>query len=516
MTRVQSKQCSHCASEFDIHQEDRDFYDKVSPKFGSYTAEMPAPRLCPSCRERRRLAFRNERKLYRRKCDASKKNIISIHSPDKPYQVYSQKIWRSDARDPMDYAHEYDPTVSFTEQFWDLMSRVPMAPLTSEFTQQENCDYTNSSWPWKNCYMSFEWAFCENVLHSKSIFYSQDCIDCSYSSHLTDCFQCVDSERCTSSSYVQYCTDSSFLQWCYNCHNCQFCINCDNLTNKKYCIENKQYDSKEAFEKAKAGYVYTPRGFKKLTHWRLVGNEDVTEAKNVSHAKNSSYVSTCSDIENVKFARDVFDVKDSYDFYSWWENVQLCYELQESGRNVMRSAFLYLCRNNISDSYYCYYCTNSSHLFACVWLRHKKYCIFNKQYTKEEYEKIVPQIIENMKQAGEWWEFFHPSLSPFGYNETTAQEDYPEDKDSVVALGYKWSEYEKPLPTVERMIEAKKLPRNIQAIPDTIINHVISCSETQKPFRVTSMELEFYRKHDLSFPMFHPDVRHAKRMQLRK
>jgi hypothetical protein len=30
-----------------------------------------------------------------------------------------------------------------------------------------------------------------------------------------------------------------------------------------------------------------------------------------------------------------------------------------------------------------------------------------------------------MIETGEWGEFFHPSLSPFGYNETVAQEYYP-------------------------------------------------------------------------------------------
>ena len=30
-----------------------------------------------------------------------------------------------------------------------------------------------------------------------------------------------------------------------------------------------------------------------------------------------------------------------------------------------------------------------------------------------------------MQETGERGEFFHPSLSPFGYNETVAQEYYP-------------------------------------------------------------------------------------------
>jgi hypothetical protein len=76
-------------------------------------------------------------------------------------------------------------------------------------------------------------------------------------------------------------------------------------------------------------------------------------------------------------------------------------------------------------------CYDSSYLFGCDGLRNKQYCIFNKQYTQEEYEKIVPQIIAHMQTTGEWGEFFSPSISPFGYNETIAQDYFPESREIV-------------------------------------------------------------------------------------
>ena len=88
-------------------------------------------------------------------------------------------------------------------------------------------------------------------------------------------------------------------------------------------------------------------------------------------------------------------------------------------------------------------CYNSEHLFGCVGLRNKKYCILNKQYTQEEYEKIVPQIITHMQTTtakdgagSERGEFFDPQLSPFGYNETVANEYYPLSKEQAIARGY--------------------------------------------------------------------------------
>jgi hypothetical protein len=90
---------------------------------------------------------------------------------------------------------------------------------------------------------------------------------------------------------------------------------------------------------------------------------------------------------------------------------------------------------------------NCSNLFGCSGLKSASYCILNKQYTKAEYEILVPKIIEHMMKisspsdegdahrAGgvmEWGEFFPSSMSPFGYNETVAQEYYPMTRDEVL------------------------------------------------------------------------------------
>jgi hypothetical protein len=48
-----------------------EFYEKVSPIFKGRKYSIPTPQLCPECREQRRISFRNERKLYKRKCDAT-------------------------------------------------------------------------------------------------------------------------------------------------------------------------------------------------------------------------------------------------------------------------------------------------------------------------------------------------------------------------------------------------------------------------------------------------------------
>ncbi|MEK7517669.1 MAG: hypothetical protein AAB583_03910 [Patescibacteria group bacterium] len=62
---------------------------------------------------------------------------------------------------------------------------------------------------------------------------------------------------------------------------------------------------------------------------------------------------------------------------------EVCYECLDSNK-CYNSAFLYD-SNNCNDCNYCALCISCSDCFGCVGLTHKQYCIFNKQYTKDEY-----------------------------------------------------------------------------------------------------------------------------------
>jgi len=158
-----------------------------------------------------------------------------------------------------------------------------------------------------------------------------------------------------------------------------------------------------------------------------------------------------------------------------------------------------------------YCCQNVSHLFGCVGVRNKEYCILNKQYEKAEYEKLVARIIEQMQKTGERGQFFHPSLSPFGYNETVANEYYPSTVEQVHPQGFNRSFYEAPAPTAETIIQGKDLPNTIDEVSDDILKSAVACEVTGKLFRIEAKELAFYRKHQLPLPRKHPDQRHLER-----
>jgi len=161
---IETNQCKKCSDIFKITDKDLEFYDRVSPIFNGKKYPIPSPTFCPECRQQRRLIFRNERSLYKRKCDATGENIISIYSPDKKYKVYSQDFWWSDKWDAMNYWKEFNFNENFFEQFNKLINEVPK--ISTFIIWSENCSYNNILVNSKNCYYTFAGAYLEKTYYS--------------------------------------------------------------------------------------------------------------------------------------------------------------------------------------------------------------------------------------------------------------------------------------------------------------------------------------------------------------
>ncbi|NUJ98132.1 hypothetical protein HGA92_05105 [Candidatus Gracilibacteria bacterium] len=608
---IETNICRHCGSNFDITDKDLEFYKKISPVFpnpkrpvslketglngekspdsffesgfknlgnGKVKYLIPPPTLCPDCRQQRRLSFRNERKLYKRKCDFSGKDIISIYSPDKPYKVYEQKIWWGDKWEATDYGKDFDFGRGFFEQFESILLNVPRINLYVDKTC-ENCNFTNQITHCKNSYLIISCAESENCLYGKRVNNSIGCIDCFLANQCKYCYEGIDIFSCFNCFYIIKsisCKDCYFI---YDCDGCSNCILSTNLKNKSFYIENIKYTPEEYKRRKEEIFkqnsiFYIKEKFEQIIKIAIQKNLNIKNCENVlgdfvQNSKNSFFVFDGENIENIKYAQFIQDTDNSYDLDYSCCNSSLSYEISTGGVNMFHCLFSIDIWPEAKNCYYCDSCISSSYLFGCIGLRNKSYCILNKQYTKEEYEKLVPKIIEHMmtppkspsiegesgaivKQGEqEWGEFFPSSLSPFGYNETVAQEYYPinppvlrdiplikgDSQNGVEAGGFyyidregntyntleeagkrpvfKYSTYEAPFPKVEKIIPASKLPENIADIPDDILNWAIECEVTKKPFRIIKEELAFYRKHNLPIPRRHPDQRHLDRMSLR-
>lgn len=516
---VERKVCEVSWEEFPIYESDLEFYEKISPIFDWKKYSIPSPKLSPSERERRRMAFRNERKLYRRTCDATGKSIISIYSPDKPYKIYEQNERWSDRWDPLDYGIGFEFNKNFFEQFDKLMKTVPQMSLTN--FNNENSDYCNYLNDSKNCYLASASWFLEDSMYCNWSYEGKSIVDCGFCFKWENSYMNVSCEDFYGSMYCRDCKQVTNCYFCVDCYNCQNCIGCTNLVGKNYYIFNKQY-TKEEFESKKSELLKNKENlFAKLNelenssiHWSTKKtNSENCFGSNIKNSKNSVFCYEIEDVDNARYCREVMQHKNIMDVNNNGYS-ELEYEIMWFGYNNKVAFTIYSAE--CVNVFYSAYCQYSKNLFGCVGLRNKEYCIFNKQYTKEEYETLVPKIIKHMETTWERWEFFPIRLSPWGYNETHANEYYPMIKEECLSLWYKRMDQEYPIniPSGIQTLNAVDLPP-IESVDDDMLNKAIICSTSNKPYRIVKQELEFYRKHNLELPKEHPDLRHKERMSHR-
>lgn len=419
----------------------------------------------------------------------------------------------------MSYGHDFDFSRTFFEQFGEFMRMVPVPSLSN--LQSEGCDYSNFCQFSKNCYLSSFSIRGENLFYCYRTVSSADCMDCSMG--VRDCsngYELIGCSGCSEIFHSQGCRDSNRIKWSSGCMNCECCIGCVNLHGKKYHIFNEPVTESE-FE-----HAWETMNMEKMAEGKIKLSQDVPflgersfhsennfRCANMTESHNSAFCMMGGYFENSRYCAHGGRTADSYDIYRSLPGLEL--SLEGSFVTGHRILFSLDIAEGSSDLAYCVNMNACTDCFACSGLRNKQYCIFNKQYTREQYEVLVPKIIEHMKKTNEWGEFFPSSISPFGYNETVANEYCPLSRDVAMQHLYNWSDYEAPFPKVEKIIPASKLPQNIKDIPDDILNWAIECEVTKKPFRIITQELEFYRKHGLPIPRRHPDRRHMDRTGLR-
>lgn len=512
-----------CKQPFAVNDDELSFLEKVSPIFRRKKFLIPSSAYCPECRQQRRLQFRNERTLYKRTCDKTGKQILSVYSEENPCTVYDQDAWWSDTWDALEYGVEADNSSAVFPQIQSLMRNVPRRNLA--YVQNENSDFTNVCSNNKNCYMLFSSDFCEDCYFVSGLQKSTGCIDCSTGSDNAWCYECLNCTGCHSCTHCISTRNSNDCSFCFDCSGCSSCLFCAGIRNKKYYIANQERTPKEFFEALNA--------LRSGSASALERGREHFEAWMANRPRNALHQTQCEDctgdyIMRSKNCRDSFNVSDSIDCASLFDGVscrdcrdcyemghsELCYQVTECFPGGYHDLFCVLTAHT-SDMLYCDHCYNSKHLFGCVGLHHKEYCIFNKQYSKEEYEKLVPVLIEQMIENGEWGEFFPSSLSPFGYNESDAARYFPLTKAQAKERNLPWNDYEPPFPSTERTIQAKELPDALEDIPDDVLNWAIKCGSTAKPFKLIKQELEFYRNMHLPVPRLHPEERHQRRLALR-
>ncbi|MBI2415785.1 MAG: zinc-ribbon domain containing protein [Candidatus Kerfeldbacteria bacterium] len=468
---------------------------------------VPQPTLCPDCRQQRRLAWRNERNLYRDQCDLCHQDIISLYQADSPYIVYCQDCWWSDRWDPISYGRDYNPQQSFFEQMHTLQLQVPRLALFN--LHSTNSEYTNHASHNKNCYMGVALGQCEDCLYGFWVLQSKNCVDNLYCEQCELCYECSYCQNCYQTYWSQYGQNLRDCLFCFECRDSSNCIGCAQLQHKQYYILNKPV-TPEKFEQVKQLLLCdlserqkmitaweelklkAPRRFNLQQQCESSTGDDLYNCHNAVHCFN------CHNLENCKYMYDLGNNKDGMDCYEhgWMVPSELCYETH-AGMAGFNFKFCNICVES-RDLTYCDLCQqNCANLFGCVALRKASYCILNRQYNATDYQVLVKKMISDMIKTGEYGEFFPMQLSPFAYNESTAQEYFPLQRDQVLASGCQWYEDNSQLSAVN-------------AQPDVQL-----CQQCHRSFRLVAAELKFYQETGIPQPAYCADCRHQRRMQLR-
>jgi len=511
------KTCKNCSQHFEVSDEDMKFYERVSPFIKGTTYLIPPPTFCPLCRQQRRMSWRNERKLYNRKCDFSGRPIVSIYSADKPYKVYESKVWWSDDFDGKKYARDFDFLRPFFEQLRELQLVVPRLALFGK--KGENSEYTNHADQLKNCYLVMNGGNSENCFYANWVVNCRDCMDSSYVDGCELCYECTYCNTCYNCQFAYHCDDCRDSRFVYDCKGVSKSVLCVGLRNKSYCILNEQY-SKEEFEKkikefSTASYTelqILQKSFQELLlkhpHRALfLNNSENCSGQNIFNSKNCQQCFFLYDSQDCKYCyNSAVNITDSYDIYETGINCELQIETHACNRSK------YIGFSNASydnnNIWYSDNCHNSSYLFGCIGLKKDQYCILNKQYSREEYERLVPTIIEHMKKSNEYGEFFPTSMSPFAYNETVAHDAISMTKEQVEAKNWHW--YEDALGG-DYQGEKARIPDTIEDVEDDILEKILTCETCQKHYRIIRQELNFYRQQKITLPRQCVDCRHRAR-----
>jgi hypothetical protein len=529
MKTAETKSCQNCKNDFTIEPDDFGFYEKIN---------VPPPTFCPDCRRQRRWAWRNNMSLYNRKCELCDKAVISLYAPDSGITVYCNKCWWSDKWDPKSYAMDYDFSRPFFEQFNKLMHKVPhMAVVNDDGIASVNCEYTHDWWFSKNCYMCFSGWNVQDVMYSFFTVAGKELVDCyiirSKSERMYDGFL---NSGCYNSKYLDVCKDCIDSQFLYHCVNCQDSFMCAGLKSKKYFFKNQQY-TKEEYEKILSSYRLDtfdgverarneykeflksiPRRY--LQMFRTVNSvgDILSDSKNV---KNCFVIKNAENCRYSDFGGDAKNpIKDSFDV-TLTGGASECYE-NVVGDHSQKNLFCVFSQKSM-DVQYTQHCHSSKHLFGCVGIRNASHCIFNKQYTKDEYEKLVPKIIDQMNNMPyedkngatyKYGEFYPIELSPFGYNESCAMEDFELTKEEAISRGLKWQDNTQRTMGKET-IALTDLPESIKDIKDDILEQILSCSHCNRNYKIVPNELIFYRKMNIPIPHKCFYCRHADRVKRR-
>jgi len=167
---------------------------------------------------------------------------------NKSFCIFNRQLTEQEYREKI-RLYNVLPYEKIFQLFEEVKEKYPLTQ-THE-AHNENSQYGNYVHYSKNCYLCFDAGHNEDCSYMYDSFYNKVCYDGTYTGQRNElCYEAVDSNdifNCNFVVFSQNCSESSYL---FNCSNVKDSLGCVSLSNKQYCVLNRQL-TKEQYQKIK-------------------------------------------------------------------------------------------------------------------------------------------------------------------------------------------------------------------------------------------------------------------------
>jgi hypothetical protein len=444
--------------------------------------------------------------------ETGEKLITHIH-PHTGFTVMKDENWYK--KDMVEYGQDIDSEKKVIDQMYELALSVPLSahknfekPVNSISRASfgdENSVFTVATHSKRCCYT-------ENVIDA------EDTVEAVFSNKIRSSYNVVHSHRIFDCRYVRECFDCMSSWFIFDCRDCEFCFGAWNKRHKKYLWFNEQL-TKEEWEKRFAevdtsSHKVLDQHLNKFVN--TLRNDAVWPNSFMTKCQNSTgdYIISCVDCDQCfgcegsqNEHRTIWDNgKSEYNAYCLSPGSSYCYN-SSVVINCSRSHYCHFVSNS-QNMEYCEECQECENCFGCFGLRHKKFCIFNKEYSEDEYWEKLDQIKCAMLEQGDYGNFFHGKFAHTPCDLTngmTIYEDFSEqEKQELKILDFAhelddaygdWSGRE------FSGIEA--IPDSSQDVDESFKKLAFKCPETGRPFTYNQLELDLCKKMKVPLPKKH-------------
>lgn len=295
--------------------------------------------------------------------------------------------------------------MNFIAEFKELLFKTPTYNLRT--VHNTNCPYNHMLSYSKDSYMCFCGYKCEDCGYCHYPNQLRDCWDTYFAIKCELCYECVSVTGCYNCDFCNECINCSDCRFCYDCKGCKNCFGCVGLRQKEYCIFNKSYSKEDFFKRiyelkiknldAKKEIEKTVKNLiEKYPHVASVQtNAQNCIGDHIINSKNCYWAFASTESEDLCYVFHNDKLKDSCDT-DLMAASELIYE-STPGFDLYNCNFCLEC-GNTKNAEYCVRCFNSHDLFGCVSKNHAEFQILNKQYSREEYFKLVAEIKRQLRE----------------------------------------------------------------------------------------------------------------------